>query len=87
MASRRTLKKAINNICSDLFADCVVLSMCEQGNAQQLQELMERTLVLHQEYISRISHAEKGNEKAYFKQLCDEFTQKANALSEEIIKA
>jgi len=87
MASRKNLKKAIKNVCGELFADCVALSMCEQGDPTKLQDLMGRTMALYQEYVSRISHTEKGMEKVFYKKLRTEFMAKANEISEEIIRA
>ena len=58
MASRKDLKKQINNICGELFADCVALKMCEQGNDEQLNEVMLEIWDLRREYVSRISHTE-----------------------------
>ena len=48
---------------------------------------MQEIITLHDEYVNRLSHVEKGNERNFFKQLRKEFTDKANALSEQIVKA
>lgn len=87
MAKRKDLKKAINNICGNLFADCVTLSMCAQANKDKLVELMGRVMELNTEFIARTNHAEKGNERKFYKKLRDDFTEAANALAEEIAKA
>lgn len=87
MASRKQLKKSINFICSELFADCVALSLCQQANAETLDALMAEILAVHADYVSRISHAEPGAQKAFFKKLKAEFTEKANGLSQRIIEA
>lgn len=85
MASRKDLKKQINNICGELFADCVALKMCEQGNDEQLNEVMLEIWDLRREYVSRISHTEKLSERAFYKKLRAEFSEKAEALSKKII--
>lgn len=87
MASRKNLKKEVKSICGELFADCVALSMCEQGNPEKLQELMAKIVAIYQDYVTRISHTEKGSEKLFYKKLRSEFADKANAISDEIIKA
>ena len=87
MSSKRKLKKAIKNICGDLFADCVALSMCQPENDEKLKELMAMVMVTYQDYVARLSHVEKGQEKVFFQQLRAEFTPQANKLSDEIIKA
>lgn len=86
MANRRRLKKSINLICGELFADCVALSLCGHDEEEKLKNLMAEVLALHGEYISRISHTEKGQERLFYKKLREEFTEKANALGDAIIK-
>lgn len=85
MASRRRLKKSINLICDELFVDCVALSMCGQGDREQLSVLMTEVLTLRDDYVARLSHTEKGSERLFFKKLRDEFTAKVNDLSERIV--
>lgn len=85
MASRKQLKKSINYICSELFTDCMALRMCEQEH-EKSDRLMAQVLQLHAEYVASISHVLKGQEKQSFKKLREEFIQKVNALSEEIVK-
>lgn len=87
MASRKQLKKSVKTITGDLFADCVALSMCQQGDQELLDSLMTEIISLHTEYVSRISHTEKGSEKAFYKNFKKEFTEKVNDLSDRIIKA
>lgn len=87
MANRRQLKKALKTVTGDLFADCVALSMCQQSNRAELEKLMAEVIAVHTEYISRISHTERGSERAFYANLRREFTEKVNDLSERIIKA
>lgn len=87
MTSRRQLKKNIKAITGDLFADCVALSMCQQANREELEQIMKEILALHTDYVARISHTERGSERTFYRCLKQEFTQKANNLSERIIKA
>ena len=87
MASRKRLKKSIKLISGELFADCVALSMCANADKETLSALMAEVLALQMEYVSRISHTEKGQERLFYKKLRDEFTAKANEISEKIIKA
>lgn len=87
MANRKQLKKSIAVVTGELFADCVALSMCADTDNAQLESLMQEIITLHDEYVNRLSHVEKGNERNFFKQLRKEFTDKANALSEQIVKA
>ena len=85
MASRKTLKKNIKNITGELFADCVALSLCEGADRAALEQLMAETLALNTEYVTRISHTERGSEKLFYRKLRAEFAEKAAALGERIV--
>lgn len=87
MANRKQLKKSVKAISADLFADCVALSMCQQADRETLEQLMKEILMIHDEYVARISHTEKGSEKEFYKKFKTEFTQKVNELNDRIIKA
>lgn len=87
MASRKKLKKNVKKITGSLFADCVALSMCQQGNQEALTELMTEVISLHKEFIDRINHYDSEKAQAYFRQYKKDFTQKVNDLNERIIKA
>lgn len=87
MASRKQLKKSVKSITGDLFADCVALGMCQQGNKDLLNDLMSEVIALNYEYVARISHTEKGSVKRFYKSFKKEFTEKVNDLSNRIINA
>jgi len=84
MASRRKLKKSIGLVCSDLVANCTVLNLCGIIDREKTDTLIKEILCLHMEYVSRISHTEKGSERLFYKKLREEFTQKASNLEKEI---
>lgn len=86
MASRKNLKKQINNICGELFADCVALKMCEQCPDELLDEVMTDIWALRHEYVTRISHTEKGSVRLFYSKLRQEFTEKATAISKRMIE-
>lgn len=87
MASRKHLKKAIKDICSGLFADCVALTMVGQGDNEGLQKLMADILATYGDYVKRISHVEPGvSAREFFRKLRSDFAEKANSLSDEIIR-
>lgn len=87
MASRKSLKKYVKAACSDLLFDCVALKLTEQADNEKLDQLMVEVLNFHNDYVSRLSHIEKGKEKEFFTTYCKSFTEKANALTDEIAKA
>ncbi|MEE0447527.1 MAG: hypothetical protein UDM12_06070 [Prevotellamassilia sp.] len=87
MANRKRLKKSIKIVTGELFADCVALAHIGQGDSEKLQGLMVEVLALHSDFVARLSHVEKSEEKKFFKKLRDEFTQKVNDLSNRIVEA
>lgn len=87
MASRRQLKKSVKFITDELLTDCVALSLCQQGDDELLHALMVETLALRNDFVSRLSHTEPGNARGYYRNFKQEFTDKANDLSERIVKA
>ncbi|MCF0236314.1 MAG: hypothetical protein HUK09_06420 [Bacteroidaceae bacterium] len=87
MASRRNLKKVVKSLCGELFTDCALLLMTEQGDKEKLRSLMREVITLNNEFVARISHTEKGSERLFYKKFREEFTAKAQALSEAIIQA
>lgn len=84
MASRKKLKKGIGMVCGDLVANCTVLNLCGINDREKTDALLKKILELHIEYVSRISHTEKGSERLFYKKLREEFTRKAAALEAEI---
>lgn len=84
MASRKVLKKNVNYITGELFAECLVNSLYVPGvDKVKADELMGEILKMQDEFISRISHTEPGNVKGYYKKFRADF----NAKVEEILDA
>ena len=84
MASRKNLKKSVNYIASELFAECLVNSLYVPGTDKaKADELMSTILNMQDEFISRISHTQPGNVKGYYKKFNEDF----NAKVDEIIEA
>lgn len=87
MASRKTLKKNINYIAGELFAECLVNSLYVPGtDKKKADELMAEILKMQDEFISRISHTEPGNVKGFYKKLCSDFNAKVNEVIEAMGK-
>ena len=84
MASRKVLKKNVNYITGELFAECLMNRMYVPGTEKKKEdELMAEILKMQDEFISRISHTEPGNVKGYYKKFRSDF----NAKVDEIIEA
>ena len=61
MTNKRTLKKAIKQICETLFVEC--FAACSSANKAQLENidaLFFSIIKLQANYTSRISHPEPG---------------------------
>ena len=86
MTSKRTLKRAINLICKDLFAETVAASL--YGNEQHKENadaVLFSIIRLQRHYISRISHIEPGlKPKQYFKDLREKFAAEADEIIGQI---
>lgn len=83
MANKRNLKKSINYICSELFAECVADSLYNNKRSDNdVNAMLHAILSIHRNYVSRISHPEPGIiQKKYFKDLISQF----NGQVEEVI--
>lgn len=87
MANKRQFKKHVHNVCGDLFADCVALTMCGGDNREMLERLMAETLALNNEFTARACHVEPNDAKAYFKHNRADFDAKAEEIFAKIVKA
>ena len=86
MTNKKDLKKTINYICSDLFAECVAASL--YGNnppKEKVDALLTSILQIHSDFVRRISHVEPGIEqKVYFKRLISDFNKHIDELIDQI---
>lgn len=86
MGNKRELKRSINYICSELFAECVAVSL---NNAAAEQSAVDAVLTCiiktNSEYIKRISHPEPGMEcKKYYKILASDFNKQVDEIIDQI---
>jgi hypothetical protein len=87
MASRRDLKKNVNYIASELFAECLIQPMLfPEIDKAKADELMARVLTIQDEFINRISHTEPGKAKEYYKKFRTDFNQNVDAIVDAIGK-
>lgn len=87
MANRRELKKTVNYISGELFAECLVNSMFVPGTDKaKAEELMAEVLKMQDEFLSRISHTEPGNVKGFYKKFRADFNAKVNEIIDAIAK-
>jgi len=86
MASKRDLKRNINYICSDLFAECMAASLYgDNVKNEDVNALLMSIIILKNDFVSRISHPEPGMKtKKYFKALINDFNKQASELIDQI---
>ena len=82
---RRLLKKQVNYIAGELFAECVVLTQVVPGiDEKKVDNLMTRILYMQDDFISRISHTQPGNVKGFYKAFKADFQAQVDAIIDEI---
>ena len=87
MANRRTLKKNIHYICSELFAECVAASHYKVNtDPKELDDVMRRILEMHDDFIRRISHTEPGCVRKFYKQYYDQFNEAVTSINDDLLK-
>lgn len=86
MMNKRSLKKAINAVSDQLFANAVAVSLYGSNrNAENDEALINSILTLREDFVSRISHPEPGMKKqAYYKDLRDKFITQAQEIADQI---
>ena len=86
MANKRTLKRNISYICSDLFAECIAASLYSKpANQDNINALLAAILKIHSNYIRRVSHPEPGmSMRDYYKDLKDNFAKQINEIVDQI---
>ena len=86
MANRRSIKRLINLICEELFAEAVAASLYgNQPDNDNAEAIVSSIVRLHNNYISRISHPEPGMKaKQYYKDLCEKFSIEVDEIADQI---
>lgn len=84
--NKRDLKRVINYICSDLFAECVAASLYSgTPNQENVDTLLSCILKIHNDYIRRVSHPEPGlPPKQYFRNLTESFNKQVGEIIDHI---
>ncbi len=68
-----------NNLCGELFAECIVMSHLYKDKQEQTDQIMVKILNAQDSLLSRLSHVEPGNVKGFFKK----FHEDLQALEQE----
>lgn len=83
MANKRQLKRTINYITSELFAEAMAAVIySDKANKDEGDNILTSIILMRDDFISRVSHPEPGMAaKKYYKVLVKNFN---NAMSETI---
>ncbi len=86
MAKRRELKKTINFLCGELFAECVAIMHYQKPTRQEdVDSVMTSILRMQDDMLNRVSHTEPGMKASvYFKQLRADMGQQTDDIVEHI---
>ena len=82
---RRDIKKDINSLCGDLFAECVALIQYKKDtNKNDVENVMLTILQMQNDMISRLSHVEPGSTKLFFRKLREDLLARTEDIVEQI---
>ena len=86
MSSKRDLKRTIYYICGDLFTEGIAASLYgEEHDNDNTEAILTSILVMHSNYIRRVSHVEPGMPaKVYFNDLKDKFSKEVNEIVDQL---
>lgn len=86
MAKKRVLKQSINQICGELFAECLAKTLYGSDKESKNCEALAYSIVkLQSDFICRISHPEPGMPaKTYYKKLKEDFVAQVSDIIDQI---
>ena len=86
MAKKRNLKRQINYICSDLFAETMAAALYgAKVDMEAVDDTLATILVLRNDFIKRISHPEPGmDSKLFYKSIIKDFNLQVSDIIDKI---
>ncbi len=85
MTKRRTTKRYIHKICTELWAECIAASLYSKPEDKDVEAMLHSIIKVEKEYISRMSHCEPGlKAKVYFKDVKDKFMASVSETIDQI---
>lgn len=86
MANKRDLKKKINYVCGDLFAECVAVSLYTgKPSKEDVDALLASILIINDDYRRRVSHPEPGMPaKKFYDAIYKEFDKQILEIVDQI---
>lgn len=80
MANRRVLKKNVNILCEMLLFQYLLYVDLKKETIENTDELFSEIIAIRDEFLSRISHTEKGSEKLFYKKFNEDFSTQFEAV-------
>ncbi len=86
MANKRDLKRTINYITSELFAETVVASLYNEAPQQaDVEGILSSIVMVNEDFIKRVSHPEPGIKPGeYYKRLIADFGKQVCEIIDQI---
>ena len=85
MASRKTLKKAINEVGADLLVELLAAQQINRNIPKgDIENIAQSIVCMQADFISRLSHVDKRQVKRFFNQLLDDFSVSTNEIIDHI---
>ena len=86
MSNKRDLKRNVNYVCSELFSEVVAASMYSKVSDEDVKALLASILVIHNDYVRRVSHVEPGMKpKVFFKNLTTSFNKQVSEIVDQVV--
>lgn len=87
MANKRNLKRNINYVCSELFSEAVAASTySSKATEEDVNALLASILVIHNDYVRRVSHQEPGlSPKLFYKDLVNNFNKQVSEIVDQVV--
>lgn len=86
MANKRDLKRTINYITSELFAETVAASLYNGKPSQEdVDGILSSVVMINNDFISRVSHPEPGIKAGiYYQNLIKDFNKQVSEVVDQI---
>lgn len=86
MAKKRDLKRNINYVCSDLFAEAMATALYgNKDNKDAADNLLSTIIITRNDFVARISHPEPGMKpRDYYKALIRDFNEQISDIIDKI---
>ena len=85
MANKRDLKRTINYITSELFAETVAASLYNGTQQADVDGILSSIVMVNNDFIKRVSHPEPGIKPgAYYQNLIHDFNKQVSEIIDQI---